>query len=86
MATDGMWTLTDEGEFILEEPYATQLKEAKMAATAAWTDATVGYLAERSVYDGEFLTNELLRRCTEEGMTPSEIVEEFILEALSGDL
>ena len=86
MATDGMWTLTDEGDFVLVEPYASQLQEARMTATAAWTAALVGYLAERSKYDAETLKNELVRRCNEEGMSAMEIVEEFVLEALGGDL
>ena len=86
MATDGVWTMTDEGEFVLMEPYASQLQEARMTATAAWTAALVNYLAERSDYDAETLKDELIRRCNEEGMTAMEIVEEFVLEALGGDL
>ena len=86
MATDGMWTMTEEGEFALMEPYASQLREARMTATAAWTAALVNYLAERSVYDAETLKDELIRRCNEEGMSAMEIVEEFVLEALGGDL
>ena len=86
MATDGVWTMTDEGEFVLMEPYSSQLQEARMTATAAWTAALVNYLAERSDYDAETLKDELIRRCNEEGMTAMEIVEEFVLEALGGDL
>lgn len=86
MAIDGMWTLTDEGEFVLAEPYKTQLVEARVVATEAWTRALLEYLAERSIYDAETLKNELLRRCNEEGLSAMEIVEEFVLEALGGDL
>ena len=86
MATDGMWTMTDEGEFVLMEPYKSQLLEARMTATAAWTSAMIDYLAEHSTYDAETLKDELLRRCNEEGMTTIEIVDEFVLEALGGDL
>ena len=86
MATDGMWTMTDEGEFVLMEPYATQLVEARVAATAAWTDALLAYLAEHSQYGIDVLKDELLRRVNEEGMSAMEIVEEFVLEALGGDL
>lgn len=86
MAVDGMWTLTDEGEFVLDEEYAEQLQEARLAATAAWSDALLGYLAERSSYTTDYLKDELLRRCREEGMQATEIVNEFVLEALSGDL
>lgn len=86
MAIDGMWTLTDEGEFVLDEEYAEQLQEARLIATAAWSDALIGYCAERSSYAPDFLKDELLRRCQEEGMQATDIVEEFVLEALSGDL
>lgn len=86
MAKDGMWTMTDEGEFVLMEPYKTQLKEARLTATAAWTSALLEYLAQRTDYDAETLKDELLRRCQEEGLSAMEIVEEFVLEALGGDL
>lgn len=85
MAVDGMWTLTDEGEWVLEEPYTTMLMEAKIGATRAWTGAMLEYLVERTEYEPEFLKDELLRRC-KENMEPTAIIEEFVLEALSGDL
>ena len=85
MAQDGMWTLTDEGVFVLEEPYATKLKEARTAATAAWATALIAYLFEQCPYTVEELRDSLLERCDEE-QSPNEIVDEFILEALSGDL
>ena len=50
MASDGMWTLTDDGEFVLEEPYATKLKEACALATEAWITALLGYLSNESPY------------------------------------
>ena len=86
MATDGMWTLTDDGEFVLDERYAEQLREARVRATAAWTQAMLEYLGERTDYDVEFLRDELVRRCQEEGLAATEIVDEFVLEALGGDL
>ena len=86
MATDGMWTMTDDGEFILDETYAEQLQEARVTATAAWTTALIEYLDEHTIYDQEELKDELLRRCQEEGMQAMEIVNEFVLEALGGDL
>ena len=86
MASDGMWTMTDDGEFILDETYAEQLQEARITATAAWTAALIEYLDEHTIYDQEELKDELLRRCQEEGMQAMEIVNEFVLEALGGDL
>lgn len=85
MARDGMWTMTDEGEFILEEPYATMLVEAKVVSTNAWAQALIGYLAERCEYTPEELKDSLLKR-NQEGQSPMATVDEFVLEALSGDL
>lgn len=82
---DAVWRMTDEGEFELQEPYATMLAEARIEATRAWTMALVGYLEERSPYTAEELVNALLERNErEEGRM--QVFEEFVLEALSGDL
>ena len=85
MARDGMWTMTDDGEFILMEPYKTMLLEAKLIATNGWVQAIVGYLSEKSGYSKEELKDSLLKR-NEEGLSAEETVNEFILEALGGDL
>ena len=85
MAQDGMWTLTDEGEFVLEEPYATKLHEARTVATAGWIAALLEYLEQQCPYAADELKDALLARCDED-LSPNEIVNEFVLEALSGDL
>lgn len=85
MATDGMWTMTEEGEFVLMEPYATKLKEAKAIATGAWITALLQYLVEQCPYTVDELKDSLLERCNED-VEPNEIVNEFVLEALGGDL
>lgn len=86
MAIEGMWALTEDGEFVLDGRYAEMLREARVRATAAWTAAMLGFLEERTVYDAEFLKDELVRRCAEDGLSAMEIVDEFVLEALGGDL
>ena len=83
---DAVWRMTDEGEFELNEPYRTQLEEARIAATQAWTAALLAYLEPRSPYTVEQLKDELLRRNTERDDHKVMIFEEFVLEALSGDL
>ena len=85
MAVDGVWSMTEDFEWVLNEPYATMLMEAKIGATRAWTGAMLEYLCEHTDYEPEFLKDELLRRCHEDA-DPSDIVEEYVLEALSGDL
>jgi len=83
---DGMWTMNDDGSFELVEPYKTMLAEAKIAATTAWHGGLVGYLVERCPYTAQELTDELLRRNKEDEGSAIEVVDEFILEALGGDL
>ena len=83
---DGIWLLQDDGRFVLMEPYKTMLAEARTRATAAWAMAMVEYLAENTQYSGDELCDELYRRCDEDGLSASEIVDEFVLEALAGDL
>ena len=85
MAIDGMWTMTDDWEFVLTEPYATKLHEARMAATAGWIAALLQYLVGQCPYTADELKDSLLARCGED-MAPNEVVNEFVLEALGGDL
>ena len=81
----GMWTMHDDGSFELQEPYRTMLAEAKAVSTKAWAEALVGYLEPHCPYTGEELMAELVRRNgRDEGKVM--IFDEFVLEALSGDL
>lgn len=81
----GAWTMTEEGEFVLDKTYQEHLDAAKTAGGVAWRDAVYSYLAEHTQYDVEFIGLEFMRRCQEDG-TPLEIVDEFIIEALEGNL
>lgn len=83
---DGMWTLNDDGSFELQEPYKTQLEEARLTATKAWTEALIGYLEPRSPYTAEQLADELVSRNKTRADSKVPLFEEFVLEALSGDL
>lgn len=83
--TQGVWIMTDEGEFVLQEPYKTQLEEAKLHATLGWREGLIGYLEPRTIYTREELHSELLRR-VDEGLDPFEMLDEFVLEALDSDL
>ena len=83
---DGMWTLNDDGSFELQEPYATQLVEARVASTKGWTEALVEYLEPRCPYTAQELVDELVKRNTERDDKKIPLFEEFVLEALSGDL
>ena len=83
---DGMWSMNEDGQFHLEEPYRTWLQEAKEAATRGWHAALIEYLEPRCPYTAQELTDELVRRNQERDDGKVIVFEEFILEALSGDL
>ena len=83
---DGLWVLNDDGSFELQEPYKTQLAEAQVASARAWTTALVEYLEPRCPYTAQELTDELIKRNEERDDAKVPLFEEFVLEALSGDL
>lgn len=83
---DGLWKLTEDGEFELVEPYRTWLIECKVAGTQAWAGAVIAYLEPRCPYSAEELKDELVRRNSEREGGKVDVFEEFVLEALSGDL
>ena len=68
------------------EPYATMLDEAKVAATQAWHSGLIGYLEARSPYTAQQLSDELVKRNRERDEGSIQKFEEFVLEALAGDL
>ena len=82
---DGMWVLHDDGSFELQEPYRTMLQEAKVESTRGWTTALVNYLEPRCPYDAQTLVDKLAER-NERPDGKMTVFEEFVLEALSGDL
>ena len=82
----GVWSMTDEGQFELAEPYKSMLTECKLLATSSWREAIYAYLADKCPYGRDELNAELMRRVNEDGASAVELVDEFIIEALSGDL
>ena len=82
----GAWTMTEDGEFVLNEPYASKLEEGKSIATMAWTKAMMEWLADNSQYEVESLLMEFVRRSNEQDMPPMNLVESFVIEALEGNL
>ena len=82
----GVWTMTEDGEFELQEPYRTYLLEAKLSATQGWRESLYGYLADKCPYTRDELNAELLRRVDERECSAMELVDEFVIEAISGDL
>ena len=84
--SDGMWALHDDGTFELMEPYKTWLEECKVISTTAWSEAVIGYLEPRCPYTAQELVDELVRRNEERPEGKVVVFDEFVLEALGGDL
>ncbi len=82
----GIWRMNDDGTFELLEPYRTELEEARISSTQAWTLALIAYLEPRCPYTAEELKDELLKRNRERSDSKVPLFEEFVLEALSGEL
>lgn len=82
----GAWAMNEEGEFELQEPYATMLHEAHMAATQGWRDGLLDYVEPRCRYGWDELRAGLLRICQDENRTAFEKLDEFVIRALEGDL
>ena len=82
---EGIWSMNEDGSFTLDESYAELLAQARYEATNGWAKGLIVFLANHSPYTTEELKASLLKR-TERGDDPYETVDEFILEALTGDL
>lgn len=83
---NGAWSMNENGEFILNEPYKTHLESAKLLATKGWRDGLYDYLEGKCPYTREQLNEELLRRVRENERTSMEMLESFVIEAIDGDL
>ena len=83
---DGMWTMKEDGSFELQEPYATWLAEARAISAKAWTESLIAYLEPKCPYSAQELADELIARNQNREGGKVMIFEEFVLEALSGDL
>lgn len=80
------WTMTEDGEFILNEPYATMLHECKLEATIAFQKAAFRYIAERTPYSESQLANEFVTYAVKDDIPHVERMDQFVVRALEGDL
>lgn len=80
------WTMTDDGEWILNEPYSTMLEECKIEATKAFQSATFDYISERTDYDVPELYEMFVAYAMKSELPPMERADQFIVRALEGDL
>lgn len=88
---DAPWTMTEDGEWILNEPYKTILAEAKRKAAVAWQAEICEYISSKTGYATETLAGEFVRRSITSTSEESNykivgMVDSFIIEALEGSL
>ncbi len=83
----GIWAMDEDGNFTLNPAYQEILDEARLVASDAWFRALSEYLAEKTDYTAEQLTEALFQRCQSANSLGSvELAQSFILDALTGDL
>lgn len=80
------WSMTDDGEWILNEPYKTMLDECKIEATNAFNDAMFAYVSERTDYEVPELYEMFVSYAMKSELPPMERADQFIVRALEGDL
>lgn len=80
------WTMAEDGEWVLNEPYASAVWDIRVKATDAFQKALCEELAKITNYSVEELVPEYVRRCVERTDSPVDKVESFIIEAMSGQL
>jgi len=80
------WTMTDDGEWVLNEPYASIVWDIRLKAADAFQKTLVEEIAKITEYSTEELFDEYLRRCFERDDKPTDKVEGLIIEALTGQL
>jgi len=85
------WSMTEDGEWVLNEPYATIVTEAKQKAATAWQAEICSYLASRTNYTTKELVEEFIRRSVATTDEESKykivgMVDSFVIEALEGSL
>ena len=78
--------MTEDGEWVLNEPYASEVMRLKLAATVAFNNTLYEELSKISPYTAEQLEGEYVRRCVDRSEPAGTNVTSFIVEAMSGQL
>lgn len=83
----GAWTMTDDGEFILDPAFDEKVREVKRTLREKWLDTICSELAMVTSYDKDELRSEFISRVERAPGEPSvDIVDGFIIEALEGSI
>lgn len=83
----GAWTMTDDGDFILDPAYEEQLTAIKRKLREQWIDTLCAELARVTTYSQEQILDEFLTRMeNDRTQVAAEVVDSLILEALEGNL
>ena len=79
------WTMTEDGEWVLNEPYKTHSEKCKRLAADAFVDAACQYLSQKTGYSKYELIDALNVKSARTD-NRSTIIDEFVIQALEGDL
>lgn len=82
----GAWTLTDDGEFVLDEAFEEKLNSIKAKLRERWLETICEELSESTNYNKDELLDNFLTRVEKSTDVSGNIVDEFIIEALEGSL
>lgn len=84
---DGVWSFDAEtGEFMLAEPYASEVNRIKQAVTESFNNTLFEEVSKVSEYSVDELAAEYVRRVNERSDSPVDKVTSFIVEAMTGEL
>lgn len=80
------WSMTEEGEWILAEPYASEVARIRAAVTEDFNTRLCEEVARISPYGYDELMKEYVRRVCTIDDAPIDKFTSFIVDAMSGQL
>ena len=83
--SEGVWSLDlDTGEWVLSEPYASEVARIRRAVTDSFNGRLFEECAKVSVYTAAELEEEYFRMVEERDQYPTDLIASFIVEAMTG--
>ena len=78
--------MTEDGAWILNEPYQSEVNRIKREITIAFNELLFEEVSKISPYSTDVLREEYVRMVQEREQYASDLVTSFIVEAMSGQL
>lgn len=80
------WSMTEWGEWELNEPFKSEVERIKKAATDGFNEVLFEELVKVSPYTAAQLETEYIRRCVAKKQVGTDLVTSYIVEAMTGQL